>query len=195
MLKGLMLMRCFFVLVLALVAVFSNCWSQGGEKRKPSPSKLTFVVDGLHCENCVTNLKGAIKSVKGVEKVEVSLKEKRAFVVLDETQTPLSSLVAHSQKKVHYRLTLLLPIENWSKVDKDKAVNAVKAVKGVDEVKANKEGLLVKFQPQGTVRYNDLSKALEKSGFKVLETTVKVSDVKGGNSSEGSCCSECESKH
>lgn len=188
-------MRCLFVSVLALAVVFSNCWSQGGEKKKPSPSKLIFVVDGLHCENCVANLKGAIKSVKGVEKVEVSLKEKRTFVVLDETQTPLSSLIAQSQKKVHYRLTLLLPIENWGKVDQNKAINAVKAVKGVAEVKANNEGLLVKFQPQGTVRYDDLSKALKNSGFKVLDTTVKASDAKEGNSSEGSCCDECESEH
>jgi copper chaperone CopZ len=190
-----MLMRFLFVLVSALALVFSNCWSQGGEKRKPNPSKLTFVVDGLHCENCVANLEGAIKSVKGVEKVEVSLKEKRAFVVLDETQTPLSSLVAQSQKKVHYRLTLLLPIENWDKVDRNKAINAVKAVKGVAEVKANSEGLLVKFQPQGTVRYSELSKALENSGFKVLDATVKASSVKEGSSSEGSCCEGCESKH
>ncbi|MFN3422782.1 MAG: heavy-metal-associated domain-containing protein [Armatimonadota bacterium] len=188
-------MRYLFVSVLVLAVVFSNCFCQGEEKRKPSPSKLIFIVDGLHCENCVTNLKGAIKSVKGVEKVEVSLKEKRAFVVLDETQTPLSSLIAQSQKKVHYRLTLLLPIENWGKVDQNKAINAVKAVKGIAEVKANNEGLLVKFQPKETVRYNDLSKALRDSGFKVLDTTVKVSDVKGGDSPEGSCCDECESKH
>lgn len=191
----------WLIVSLAVVGGIALCFSQTGEKAKTISANLTFIVDGLHCENCVANLTKALKSVNGVQKAEVSLKEKRAFVILDESKTPVSNLVAQTHQKVSYRLNLLLPIENWGKVDQNKAIETVKRLKGVTEVKADKAGLLLSFNPKETVRYSDLAEALNKAGFRVLNPSAKANGnehsgshdgSEQGNSQEGSCCSDCQ---
>ncbi len=180
---------------LTVAMAFALCLAKTSEGSKSSPVNLTFAAEGLHCEGCVDSLTKALKSVKGVQKAEVSLKGKCAFVTLDESKTPVSTLVAQTHKQVSYRLTLLLPISNWDKADREKAVQVLKRVKGVANVKADKSGLLVSFDPKATVRYSELVGTLTKNGFKVLNSPVNSNGLTQNGSNQGSCCSECESGH
>ena len=48
-------------------------------KKKDKQTKQ-IKIEGMTCHHCVTNVTGAIKSVKGVQSVRVSLEEKKAYV-------------------------------------------------------------------------------------------------------------------
>ncbi len=187
-------MRWLFTSLMVTVA-FALCSGQKSGEHKTSPAKLTFAVEGLHCENCVANLTKALKGVSGVQKAEVSLKDKRAIVTLDESKTSVSNLVAQIQKQVPYRLTLLLPIENWEKADRNKAAQVIKEVKGIADVREDKSGLLVSFDPKATVRYSELTESLARAGFKVSNSPVINESHEHSSSHQSSCCSECESSH
>jgi copper chaperone CopZ len=135
-------------------------------------------------------LSEALQAVKGVVKAEASFKDKRAFVVLDETKTPLSALLTVKTRYHTFRLTPLLPI---AKADREKAVQALKAVKGVKEVKAVDEGVAVTLKPDETVRYGDLVAALQKAGIAVreqVESSQEKQRQENQQSSQGDdCCS------
>lgn len=194
-------MRWLFV-SLTIVTVLALCWAQKDEEQKTLLSQLTFAVEGLRCERCVTNLTKALKSASGVHKAEVLLKDKRAIVVLDESKVPVSDLIAQTHKQVPYRLALLLPIEDWEKADQNKAVQVVKELKGISDVKADKLGLLVSFDTKVTVRYNELTEALAKADFKVLNSPASSTNQERNDQSKSqgqcgshknSCCSESKS--
>lgn len=42
--------------------------------------EITLNVEGMMCEHCVKHVKEALEGVNGVEKVEVSLKDKKAVI-------------------------------------------------------------------------------------------------------------------
>ena len=42
----------------------------------------TIFIEGMHCEHCSKRVTEALKSIKGVKSVSISLEEKKAEVVL-----------------------------------------------------------------------------------------------------------------
>ena len=49
-------------------------------------------IDGMSCGHCVSSVTNALKAVDGVDAVEVSLDEKQAKVVFDDTKVSLDDL-------------------------------------------------------------------------------------------------------
>ncbi len=135
-------------------------------------------------------MSGALQEVKGVVRAEASFKDKRAVIVLDETKTPLSALLTVKTRHHTFRLTPLLPV---AKADREKAVQVLKAVKGVKEAKAVDEGVAVTLKPDEAVRYGDLVAALQKAGITVREraegSQEKQRQENQQNSQGDDCCS------
>ena len=42
----------------------------------------TIFIEGMHCAHCSKRVEEALKSIKGVKSVEISLEEKKAEVIL-----------------------------------------------------------------------------------------------------------------
>jgi copper chaperone len=53
----------------------------------------TFDVGGMHCQNCVNSVTNAISALDGVSDVKVSLEEKAAHVVFDESKVSEQSIM------------------------------------------------------------------------------------------------------
>lgn len=49
-------------------------------------------IDGMSCGHCVASVTNALKAVNGVESAEVSLDEKQAKVVFDDTKVSFEDL-------------------------------------------------------------------------------------------------------
>lgn len=58
--------------------------------------KIELDVQGMSCNNCKKHVEEALKSVNGVEKVEVVLQEGRAMV---EGSAPVEQLIAAVQEE------------------------------------------------------------------------------------------------
>ncbi len=165
------------------------------QHQKSEATTITFVVDGMHCDNCAANLARALKSTKSVRDASVSFREKRAIVKLDEKANPVSAIVEQVHKAVPYRLALLLPVENWANVDRAKAVKTVREVKGVAEAKEHEQGILVTFQPKASVRYQDLVETLSRAGFKLTnlqKLNTHQTSHQHRNDHRCECCNESE---
>ncbi len=54
----------------------------------------TLAIDGMHCALCAPAVTKALKQVDGVKTVDVSLADKRAVVVADDTVKPESLIAA-----------------------------------------------------------------------------------------------------
>jgi copper chaperone len=54
--------------------------------------KLTIHVEGMSCQHCVKRVKNAIQSIEGVSNVEVSLEQKSAVILFDETKVKISTI-------------------------------------------------------------------------------------------------------
>jgi len=52
-----------------------------------------FAVEGMHCNGCVRSVTGAVSRLPGVEKVDVSLDDKRATVAYDATAVQPEQIV------------------------------------------------------------------------------------------------------
>jgi Cu+-exporting ATPase len=46
--------------------------------------KIKLTIEGMHCASCASNIERAVKKVKGVQDVVVSLMTNKAFVEIDE---------------------------------------------------------------------------------------------------------------
>jgi len=57
----------------------------------------TLEVSGMTCASCPYMVKGAITEVDGVEDVTVSLQDKKAIVVYDDTKTDVPALIAATE--------------------------------------------------------------------------------------------------
>jgi copper chaperone CopZ len=54
---------------------------------------IVFNVEGMHCSHCQAAVQTALKAVKGVKKVEVSLEQKTATVFVKEGKVQVSDLM------------------------------------------------------------------------------------------------------
>jgi copper chaperone len=57
-------------------------------------TEKTLSIEGMHCSGCVRSVTNALKRVPGVENAEVSLPEKKAVVIFDDTEPPFADLKA-----------------------------------------------------------------------------------------------------
>jgi copper chaperone CopZ len=55
--------------------------------------QLTLAIEGMMCDGCAGSVREALAKVAGVESVDVTLKEKRARVMVDKG-TPEAALIA-----------------------------------------------------------------------------------------------------
>jgi len=46
--------------------------------------KIKLTIEGMHCASCASNIERAVKKVKGVKEVVVSLMTNKAFIEIDE---------------------------------------------------------------------------------------------------------------
>ena len=69
---------------------------------------LTVEVQGMDCEGCARNVMNALKSVKGVSRVEVSLEKKRATVWV-ESDKAREEKVRSAIRKAGYLVGDVLP--------------------------------------------------------------------------------------
>jgi copper chaperone len=67
-----------------------------------------FHIDGMSCEGCVANVTTALKEIPGVESVKVSLDEKKATVVAEESKVPVDTILA-AVRKAGYECQALPP--------------------------------------------------------------------------------------
>ena len=56
--------------------------------------KTTVAIEGMMCNNCKRHVEEALKAVKGVKKVDVSLENKRAEIEYAEGKTSPEALAA-----------------------------------------------------------------------------------------------------
>ncbi|MCC6906646.1 MAG: heavy-metal-associated domain-containing protein [Phycisphaerales bacterium] len=66
--------------------------------------RTTLVIEGMRCAGCAGNVEGALRHVKGVEGVQVSLENKRAIVMHASAVTPES--LAATVNNIGYRANI-----------------------------------------------------------------------------------------
>lgn len=89
-------MKYFMVLLsAALGGVLTLGWIE-------NPRVVHISVSGLHCDKCVTKVEKALKELKGVEKVEVSLEKGEAVVTLASTAKLATEELANTIAKAGY---------------------------------------------------------------------------------------------
>jgi len=100
------------VAALALgLACLTGCLPCGECGRSPTngsnpPSTREFAIEGMTCEGCVQTITAALKAIPGVQSAEVSLQEKKATVVADESAAP-NSKIEEAVQRVGYKATAL----------------------------------------------------------------------------------------
>ncbi|MFA0765701.1 MAG: hypothetical protein BDTLLHRC_000654 [Candidatus Fervidibacter sp.] len=155
------------------------------EGSKPEEVVVLFLVEGLRSPERALQVEQALSNLKGVRKVMASAESQRVIVVLDESQSPLSALLAELRKREQERWTLLVGIEPQDEKNLAKAEGALKGVKGVAMAKATKEGVLVLWDERTPLRYRDLLTAVEKVGLKAVNWLAK--QPRGREMRQGSC--------
>lgn len=66
--------------------------SRGGEPEAAAVAAREFAIEGMNCEGCVEAVTAAVAKVPGVQRVQVSLEDKRARVVADPSVVPDSAI-------------------------------------------------------------------------------------------------------
>lgn len=86
-------------LLLMLMLMASAASFAKGELKKvvftPAPS--------MHCENCENRIKGELKFVKGVKKIETSVEKQTVAITFDPAKTTVEKIEA-GFKKVGYKV-------------------------------------------------------------------------------------------
>lgn len=102
------------------------------------PMSLVLKVDNMTCSGCVYTVKYALKKVKGVQEVKVSLQPPEARVTFDPSKaTPIQLVEATT--KYGYPSMVLLPISESDLPDSQKDKEGISVLKDDD----NSGGILV----------------------------------------------------
>jgi len=64
-----------------------------GQHAHTGPSR-TFAIEGMTCQGCVDTITSALTRIPGVNSAKVSLQDKKAVVLADESQVPTEKLLA-----------------------------------------------------------------------------------------------------
>ncbi|WP_343419024.1 heavy metal translocating P-type ATPase [Candidatus Flexifilum breve] len=135
--------------------------------------RIDLPVTGMTCAACVRNVERAIKKADGVAEVNVNIATERASVVFDPTKLNTNLLIDRI-KDAGYGVataTIELPITGMTCAscvrNVERAINKAPGVLSVNVNLAN-EKATVTYLP-GAVRRPDLIKAVEASGYGVLD--------------------------
>ena len=85
----------FVVVLLAGGCLFQQAHEAGksGDGGKPTRAR-EFAIEGMQCQGCVDTVTAALTKIPGVRSAQVSLQEKRAVVVADESQVPTEKILS-----------------------------------------------------------------------------------------------------
>nr|KAF6491791.1 ATPase copper transporting alpha [Molossus molossus] len=162
--------------------------SEGSQQRSPSytsDSTVTFIIDGMHCKSCVSNIESALSTLQYVSSVVVSLENRSAVVkynaslVTPETLRKAIEAISPGQ----YRVSIASGIESTSNspsssllqkiplnivsqpltqetvinIDGMTCNSCVQSIEGVISKKAGVKSVLVSLaNANGTVEYDPL---------------------------------------
>ena len=83
------LMKLSICVCLFVAFTFTSCAQQNNQAQTTNPQsvlKVRIPVEGMTCSACQANVKHSIESVEGVQEVDVSLKDKMAYVTFDSSK-------------------------------------------------------------------------------------------------------------
>jgi copper chaperone len=82
--------------IVALVAVWLVGCTRDHEKVPEAGNVVSreFAIEGMHCQGCADAITAALTAIPGVQSVRVSLAEKRAVVVAQESDVPTEKILA-----------------------------------------------------------------------------------------------------
>ncbi len=135
--------------------------------------QIELPVTGMTCAGCVRNVERALKKAEGVEEANVNLATERASVRFDPAQTDVNHIIQRVQDAGYGVATgsMELPITGMTCASCVRNVErAIQKQPGILSVNVNlaTEKATVNYVP-GTVRRNDLVKAVEAAGYGVLD--------------------------
>ena len=82
------LMKLSICVCLFVAFTFTSCAQQNNQTQSSNTQtvlKVRIPVEGMTCSVCQANVKHSIESVEGVQDVDVSLKDKMAYVTFDSS--------------------------------------------------------------------------------------------------------------
>ncbi|CAK6450511.1 unnamed protein product [Pipistrellus nathusii] len=163
-------------------------FSEGSQQRSPSytsDSTVTFIIDGMHCKSCVSNIESALSTLQYVSSIAVSLENRSAVVkynaslVTPETLRKAIEAISPGQ----YRVSIISGAESTSNspsssslqkiplnivsqpltqetminIDGMTCNSCVQSIEGVISKKAGVKSILVSLaNANGTVEYDPL---------------------------------------
>ncbi|XP_036295753.1 copper-transporting ATPase 1 [Pipistrellus kuhlii] len=163
-------------------------FSEGSQQRSPSytsDSTVTFIIDGMHCKSCVSNIESALSTLQYVSSIAVSLENRSAVVkynaslVTPETLRKAIEAISPGQ----YRVSIVSGAESTSNspsssslqkiplnivsqpltqetminIDGMTCNSCVQSIEGVISKKAGVKSILVSLaNANGTVEYDPL---------------------------------------
>ena len=90
-------MKKFLVIMCCMIFAISTASAQ--EKQKKSKNQTTtFLVEGMHCENCVKSIEKNIAFEKGVTDLKCDLKTKTVKVTYNSDKTTEEKLITAFEK-------------------------------------------------------------------------------------------------
>ncbi|MEM0203243.1 MAG: copper-translocating P-type ATPase [Archaeoglobaceae archaeon] len=147
--------------------------------KEVSTEKLKIV--GMHCASCVLAIEKAVKSLDGVNNVQVSLALNEAVVSYDPSKVHLKDIVK-SIRNIGYdvhKAEVTISVENMVSIDDESIVESkLRNLPGVIDVSAShlSRVLVIYFNPE-TLSVDDILAVLKKSGYKASIASEKFEDI------------------
>jgi len=165
---GLFLILFFF----PTIAVEKEPAQKSGDSQKTV--KVTYLISGLHCSSCTNTIETSLGKVKGVRKINVDWKTKKARIEFDEAVAPaqqVAQLVADTPHfmgpDMHYGAWLMLKVrEVKDDATAKKTKAAVSKAAGIQHVIAfpAEHSIAVQFPAKGKMTSQQVVDALRKVG-------------------------------
>ncbi|XP_059534575.1 copper-transporting ATPase 1 isoform X1 [Myotis daubentonii] len=163
-------------------------FSEGSQQRNPSytnDSTVTFIIDGMHCKSCVSNIESALSTLQYVSSIVVSLENRSAVVkynaslvtpetlrkaieavspgqyrvsIISGAESTLNSPSSSSLQKIPLNIVSQpLTQETVINIDGMTCNSCVQSIEGVISKKAGVKSILVSLaNANGTVEYDPL---------------------------------------
>lgn len=138
--------------------------------------KATYLVTGLHCPPCTSTVEQTLRKTPGVKIAKVDWKSKNATIEFNEqtlsAQRLANTIAATSHMMgggMKYEGLLILKISDWKDAQTgEKAKAALAKVPGVAQVSVypTQQAVAVKFAESGSLKTDDLTKAVSDAGLK-----------------------------
>ena len=110
--------RTIYSFLYVLMAVSLIQAATDSKKTDKKSEEICYLVDGMTCMGCVSNVESSLKAVEGVREYDVSLKENQATVKYNPDVTDPAK-IEEALKSTGFRITLQKDTEN--KKDEEKS--------------------------------------------------------------------------